>query len=180
MALILSDKKILLLTPNKCSSTTINETLIKELGAQLVLGPQGPWRKHQGFEDEIGKHSVVIPYIAKYWKKFIFWRNPFDRTVSLWRHYCKYSQHEIAFPHFIELVEGWRKEPPKMWFYCWRMSEIIEEAGPGIGVIEHNDFDTLNRVLNTTIKFPHLHKTEHGPWQSHYDPELMRRAYNIA
>lgn len=181
MALMLWDKKILILTPSKCSSTTIRTTLCTELKAQAILGPQGPWREFHDFPDNVGKHSAHVPFDARNWQKYMMWRDPFDRFVSLWKHYCKYTSDNLSLERFTDLVIKWRNSgEPLNWFYWWKMSYFVREAGPKVGLIRHNDFDTLNRVLGTEIVFPKLHSTDHDDYWSYYTPELMRRVSNVA
>ncbi len=183
--IIYQEKQTIVLTPGKCASTTVRKTLEKELGQEVsfCIGPQGQyWRQYgiDSYKDSVGKHSVCIPYMAQTYKRYILYRPPFDRMVSFWKHYCKYSSHEVDFSTFVGLVEQWKKNNDKnMWFYTWRMDDIVREAGY-CGIIHYNNLNQLNELLGTNINFPVLHSTTHEAWQSYYTPELYRRVLDIA
>lgn len=183
--IIYHPKEVVIFTPGKCASTSVRLTLLKEVteGIEFVIGPQGYfWREHgiDSYKDSVGKHSVSTPFNARNYTKYILYRQPFDRFVSFWQHYCKYSKHEVDFPTFVSLVEKWRAEPVKdMWFYTWRMDEIVKECGQ-CGLIWYNQLNTLSDILGIKIDFPKLHDSVHEPWETYYTPELYRRVLEIA
>jgi hypothetical protein len=181
----IDSKQVLIFTPHKCASTTVREMLEKHLGkdAKMMMGPQGPWRQHgiDTFKDSVGKHSVVTPYNARNYKKYCLYRQPFDRFVSLWKHYVRYSNHDVEFPSFVTMAEQWKASNNlAMWFYLARMEDIVREAGHDVGLIHHNRLEVLNTILGTNIEFPVLHSTDHEPWHNYYTPELYRRVLNLA
>jgi len=178
--LLLNDKKILIFTPNKCASTSVTETLLK-MGAVMVLGPQGPYKSFDcdSFDDGVGKHSMCVPYWCKNWRKFLIVRNPYDRFISLWRHYCKYSDHEVGLEQFISIVEGFKKNPPKGWFYTQRMDDFIRQAPSDTELIDTTQLGALANILSID-EFPKLHTTEHGDYRTYYTPALYRKVYDLA
>jgi hypothetical protein len=184
--IIIHPKQILIFTPNKCASTTVISALKENLKDDfgLVLGPQGPWKEYgiDNVKDSVGKHSVVTPFEARTYKKYLLYRNPFDRFVSLWKHYCKYTSHEVDFSTFVGMVEKWKIDKNHaMWFYTWRMDEIVKEAGYHVGLIHTTRInEDLNKALGTEIEFPTLHATVHEPWHTYYTPELYRRVLELA
>lgn len=178
--LLIPEKRVMFYTPPKCSSTTVISVLTQQAGAQLVHGPQGPWKK-EGlmYTDSVGKHSVAVIWNFKNWKKYIFYRHPFDRFVSLWKHYCKHTTNDLSFEAFVDMVES-QVGDPGMWFYTWRMRDIIEEAPKDVGIIQHNDLGMVNKILETEYVFPVLNSTVHDNWYTYYTPELYRRVYDLA
>lgn len=177
--LSLKDKKIIIFTPNKCASTTVNETLTKELDAQIVLGPQGPW-KELGFtyDDCIGNHSTFVPFWGRNWTKVMLVRNQYSRFISLWGHYCKYSDNKVGFVRFIEIIES--MDIQKNWFYRRRMSDFINEAPKDTHLVDVEDLNSLNFLLETNITFPKLHTSEHDDYKSYYTPQLYRRVHDLS
>lgn len=77
------DRKLLLITPMKCGSTTAEETLCP-LGWRYIMGPH-PWDRR-----EIEKHTDCVPYLAADARKLLLVRNPLDRVASLFNHHVQY------------------------------------------------------------------------------------------
>ncbi len=178
--LLIPEKRVVFYTPPKCSSTTVIKALTEQANAQLVHGPQGPWKvAGVDFQDSVGKHSVCVPWNVKNWKKYIFYRNPFDRFVSLWKHYVKHTTNDVGFEAFIDMVEG-MVGYPQHWFYTWRMSDIINEAPKDAGIIQHNDLGMINKILESDYTFPIMNATVHNDWFTYYTPEFYRRVYDLA
>lgn len=177
--LLLNELKIVIFTPNKCGSTTLNETLCGKGIGQMVLGPQGPYVKH-GFtyNDCIGKHSMFVPFWCQDWRKILITRNPYDRFVSMWRHFCRYHKQEIEFPEFVDrMIPKFRTEAPANWFYTRRMRDFIEESPPETELFDVSEFDKLAKVVGVD-SFPKLHATEHMDYKEYYTPSLYRKAYD--
>jgi len=181
MALLLHDKKVIFFTPGKCSSTTVSKILTEQAGAQLFIGPQGDWRKIANLDylDSCGKHTMECPYVAKHWKKYVFYRNPFDRFISLWKHYCKHTTNDVRFETFVEMMEK-EKTNPNLWFYNWKMDEIIRSCSKDTGIIQHNDLGMVNMILASDYEFPIMNATIHDNWWTYYTPELYRRVHELA
>ncbi len=179
--LLLPEKRIIFYTPPKCSSTTIINVLTREAGARLEHGPQGPWKiiGHFNYRDCTGKHTVIEPWISRNWKKYIFYRHPFDRFISLWKHYVKHTNNDVSFEAFVDMVEE-NVTDIGLWFYTWKMGDIINDAPKDCGIIQHNDLGMVNKILNTNYTFPVLNSTVHDNWYTYYTPELYRRVHNLA
>jgi hypothetical protein len=177
--LLLNAQKILIFTPNKCASTSLNETLTGKMNAQMILGPQGPWRQHGfDYDDCIGKHSMFVPFWCQNWEKWLIVRDPYDRFISLWKHYCRYHEHDVDLEHFIGIVTQYKMNPPKGWFYTQRMRDFIDQSPQGTRIVDVKDLNILAQRLGLE-SFPKLHTTEHEDYKSYYTPELYRRVYDL-
>lgn len=176
----LEDQKILICTPNKCSSTTVSLTLIRDHKAHMICGPQGYWKKYSlNYHEPIGKHTCFNnPCLFLGYKRVMIYREHFDRYVSLWKHHCRHHKKEISFPDFISFVEE-NANNPNNWFYNWKMRDMIEEFKPE-ELIPFDQLEQLNSFVGSPIQWPQFNRTDHDPWQNYYDPSLYRRVHVLS
>ena len=82
-----NEKNVVIYTPMKCGSTSIEEALRWQDGWTYVMGPH-PWDRN-----EIEKHTDQLPYEAKRRnaKRLLLIRRPLDRVASLYNHYVRYG-----------------------------------------------------------------------------------------
>lgn len=66
--------KTVIITPPKCGTKSA-EHEFPRLGWEIVANDDGC------------PHEVPIPDFALGWKRLMFVRNPYDRAISLWKHY---------------------------------------------------------------------------------------------
>jgi hypothetical protein len=174
----LEEQKIILMTPNKCASSTLHEVFCHSPWNGLyVIGPQGPW-KSCGFNaiNVIGKHTTELCWEHKEWKKYIVIRDPFDRFISLWKHYCKYHDVDVTLEQFVDLVVSWQgPEYYKMWFYTWTIRDYLFNAPENVITIKQEILQNELEKIGLKTELPKLHSSEREPWQTYYTPHL----YNI-
>jgi hypothetical protein len=104
--IVLPEKKALIITPPKCGSTSIHQHFAKE--GVFVIGPQGD-------DGDIDKHTNKIPFDFRDFKKYIIVRNPIDRFVSLWNHYCQWIKICPLWVYQENLFSA-------SWFYRWTLN----------------------------------------------------------
>ncbi len=105
-------------------------------------------------------------------------RDPLDRFVSLWKHYSRFTKKDLSLTEFVTYVEV-HQSNPNMWFYTWKMKDMIEEFNPN-GLIGHSNLEQLNSLLGSNISFPRLNATEHEHYMKYYTPELMRKVLDLS
>jgi len=111
--IIFPDKKLVVVTPYKCGSTSLHSMLCNpDHGGIYCIGPQ--------FGCEIDKHTFEIPYAAKDYYVCVVVRDPMTRVVSLWTQYCKLNGWK-SFDWWVdnELLHDPRNRP---------ISTLIDEA----------------------------------------------------
>lgn len=112
--IIFHEKKLVVVTPYKCGSTSLHSMLCSpDHGGVYTIGPQ--------FDGcEIDKHTFEIPYAAKDYYVCVVVRDPVLRSVSLWTAYCKLNGWK-SFEWWVdnELLHDPRNKP---------ISRLIDDA----------------------------------------------------
>jgi len=82
------DRKLVILTPFKCWSTSVSTYFTTNKWECLHnLHPymSGDFRNHHEGYTLIGTHGNVVPNKYSSYKKILLIRNPYDRVVSMWK-----------------------------------------------------------------------------------------------
>lgn len=129
--------------------------------------------------------SVLTPiYKNKKYTTFTFVRNPFDRIVSVWKHFTQRDYHikqlkrsniDIEkckdFNNFIEMIQLLDN-------HHWQpQSNFIPGDTQFIGKIEtfDDDYTLLCKLLNREKKkLIHTNKTSRGPYTQYYNDDLVQ------
>ncbi len=82
------NKKIILITPFKCGSTSLNEAFGNINYSSIVIGPCSQYHL-----ESVDIHTPFIPTSFYGYKRVIVCRNPYDRAESM------YSQHRVWCDH---------------------------------------------------------------------------------
>ncbi len=136
---ILPDRHVVIITPPKCGSTSIH-TYYQERGGIWCIGPQGD-------KQEIDKHTVHVPFQFKDYRKYVVIRNPKDRFLSLYYHYCRWDlnvdYHRYVTAYEMNLLQ---------WFYQWTIADLVKPLLSDYELIDIEDFEEVFRV-----SIPKLH-----------------------
>lgn len=123
--ILIHDMFIAVMTPPKCASNTIHAVLrAMPWNGETFSGPNssGP--------ETMDKHMNFWPHESLRYKKVVSIRNPYNRMVSLYLHYCsRKSGRGLPSPSFKEYSEWVSTGSPVVenW-YSWNLSRWLEEV----------------------------------------------------
>jgi len=115
----LHSQELIIFTPPKCATHSLHCALEHLDGAELVFG-ECPLQGIKG-----GWHTVEIPEPLLHYRRAAAIRHPVDRVISLWFHYCRYSEPAgvMSLPEFLSiLIEDRAALIP---FFCRRLDQIL-------------------------------------------------------
>jgi hypothetical protein len=124
----LLDKKLLILTPPKCGSTSLHTYLCQHVDSVFIIGPQ--------LDGRIDKHTGRIPFDFRNYKRYLVVRNPYTRFISLYKHHLLFNQYKSV----DEFIKTYHKNPfnqnisdvYKIQFNYWKLenlSQCLKDAG---------------------------------------------------
>jgi len=159
--ILLPDKKILLITPPRCGSTSLHYALCEQGNGVYVMGPQLDAARH------IEKHTFALPHQAIHYKKYIVVRNPYDRITSFYAHYSKYTDKPLTFAEYIET-----RVIPHKDVDCYPISSAIDRMDYYY-IDRHLKIEDINTGLKNIgidINIPKLNSSNKPPL--HWTPDL--------
>lgn len=163
--IILHDAKTLIITPNKCASTSLHMYFCNKPDTIWMNGPVGEtWTMSQ--------HTTMIPSNFSSYRKVLIVRNPWERLVSLWNHQRKYGWPIVdirlnnfrAFVH--EISYGHNKDH---WFLkpqVWYLENIQTENGQGM--VMPGDIIPAKLEELKIEDLPRLHVLGDNNWEFDY------------
>jgi len=183
--LIIPHRRILIITPPKCGSRSINAALCQRWGAQVWCGPSMGGRG----EDH---HNARIPFGKEPYEKYVVVRHPLDRLASLWRHLVDAAKvaplnpsdpsspvgcGSMAFYDFAAKVgrrdAGTIAADP---FYGWALCDHLKECQADVEPLRLESLkEDLAEIGLPVLELPHLGKSNGGEsdWRRYYDSPLL-------
>lgn len=165
--ILLPSHNLILITPGKTASTSLRAELASVVPDIILLhGPQGnntDYNKHTAKVPEALPESMRNPAVA------VITRNPFDRAVSLWKHFVRHGKREITFPDYVDQV---LTNDQRWWFFRFTIMQTLEGT-------------RFDRIIRFESLLPDLQglgiplkslSVRHGsgdatPWESYYNVE---------
>lgn len=146
------DRKLVILTPFKCWSTSIIAYFLSEGGWEEFhsLHPyiSGDSRSHHPSYSQIGKHGNVVPHKYSSYKKLVIIRNPYERIVSMWK--WVHKKHLVDFESYFYQGMTWPACFPVGMNYPYdelvRVENLVQDFMKVDITIRIEDFPELNSV----------------------------------
>ena len=153
----LPDKKLLILTPPKCGSTSLHALLCQQENSVFIIGPQ--------LDGRIDKHTSRIPFDFRNYKRYIVVRDPYTRFLSLYKHHLLFNDYEPI----DDFIKNYYKNSfnqnitsaYKIKCNYWKLENLpqcLEEVGIGHNMLLLNESEIESEDL--TAK----HKAEIANW----------------
>lgn len=167
--MIISDeKKFIFIAVPKTGSSSIEKALGKYHNDELPTGIV----KHTRF-------SAIPELFKKPYYKFCFFRNPWDRMVSLYHHHVKvgdtifdYKYDEIGFTEWINKIKLANLDE------LGRQTDYLLYKGkiaPNVAVYKFEEMDDawnhICKTLDIEEELPHINKSKHKHYSTYYNDE---------
>ena len=167
---------LVILTPGKTASSSLRLEMSKrKYGAILLHGPQGEgadYNRHTPHIPESLPEGMKDPKVA------VIVRNPYDRAVSLWKHYRRYTDREISFAEFVDSIltaaDSW-------WFFRFTISQTLEGTRFDHVLKFESLLDDLNRMGVKIKRLPSKNLAHDGtPYVAFYDADTQAKVRSWA
>jgi len=153
--------------------------LLRKVGMDIAL----PFRKCEEFPAHMKARDIreeLPPKVYDKFYKFAFVRNPWDWQVSLYHFMLEntsHLQHELAksMSGFDEYME-WRVTEDKHLQKDFVTDENGIQIVDFVGRYERlsDDFQHVCRALGISASLPHVNRSSHGDYRSHYDYRTIK------
>lgn len=158
------DRKIVILTPFKCWSTSIIAYFLGEEGWEELhsLHPyvSGDFRNHLPTYSMIDKHGNIVPNKYSSYKKILIIRNPYERVVSMWK--WAHKKFGIDFKTYFYKGINWPTCFPVGMNYPYdelvRVENLFEDFMKFNIMIRAENFPHMNSVNDLNHELTNLEK----------------------
>lgn len=131
----------------------------------LLHGPQG---NGTDFDKHTAKVPLALPVPMRDPTVAVICRNPFDRAVSLWKHFVRYGKRDVTFEWYVERI---LTSTDRWWFFRFTIMQTLE----GTHFDKVIRFESLlNDLQSLGVELPTLQKRHMSnasqAWDTFYTP----------
>ncbi len=153
--IVWAEKKLVIITPPKCGSSSLHSLLCHRLGAAYVMGPS--------LDGTVEKHTCVVPWQARSegYTVLCLVRNPLTRALSLFDHAHRWEPQfaETFFCDFVRhtLMSG-------RWLFASPITAWLAHSNTSIdGVVKLESIQSWLRSIGIEHEMPKQNSSDVGP-----------------